>query len=205
MLKKLSLQALQFALNQALSLDKSISEKLLTLDGKMIEIVIMPLQVHFYIQIEAGQMLLLEQTQDTPDTIIHSRPLGLIRLSLLPSSKTRSLFNDDIQISGDVELGRKLKKIFDSMQIDWEGHLAYFTGDVVAHHIGKIVRKGRHLKHQYMESFKKNTHDYLVNEMQWIPSQQELEQYYKDVDDLRLRTERLAAHIEYLMAQHEKN
>lgn len=205
MLKKLSLQALQFALNQALGLDKSISEKLLSLENKTIEIVIMPLQVHFYIRIEAGQMLLLEQIQDVPDTIIHSRPLGLIRLSLLPSSKTRSLFNDDIQISGDVELGRKLKKIFDSMYIDWEGHLAYFTGDVVAHHIGKIVRKGRHLKHQYSESFKKQAHDYVVNEMQWVPKQQELEQYYKDVDDLRLRTERLAAHIEYLMAQHEKN
>ncbi|NBX85334.1 MAG: hypothetical protein EBQ95_06995 [Gammaproteobacteria bacterium] len=205
MLKKLSLQALQFALNQALGLDKTITEKLKPLQGKIIEIVIMPLQVHFYICIENEQMILLEQTLEKPDTIIHSRPLGLIRLSLLPSSKARSLFNDEIQISGDVELGRKLKKIFDSIHVDWEGHLAYFTGDVVAHHIGKIVRKGRHLTNQYADSFKKHTHEYLVQEMQWVPEKQELEQFYKDVDDLRLRTERLAAHIEYLLAHHEKH
>ncbi|MCK1850929.1 YihY/virulence factor BrkB family protein, partial [Legionella pneumophila] len=32
------------------------------------------------------------------------------------------------------------------IDIDWEGHLAHFTGDVVAHQIGSFVRKGLEFK-----------------------------------------------------------
>ena len=205
MLKRISLQALQFAIHQALSLDSSISEKLLPLNHKVIEIIISPLKVHFYICIEGGKLLLKTQSSQPPDTIIYSNPMGLIRLSFLPSSKMRSIFNDQIKISGDIELGHELKKIFDNMYIDWEGHLAYFTGDVVAHHIGKVMRKGRDFRKSYTESFKKSSKEYLVYELQSTPSQAELDTFYEDVDELRLRNERLEAHIQFLLAHYEKN
>ena len=205
MLKRISLQALQFTIHQALSLDSSISEKLLTLNNKVIEIIISPLKVHFYICIEGGKLILKTQSSRAPDTIIYSNPMGLIRLSFLPSSKMRSIFNDQIKISGDIELGHELKKIFDDMHIDWEGHLAYFTGDVVAHHIGKVMRKGRDFRKSYTESFKKSSKEYLVYELQSTPSQAELETFYGDVDELRLRNERLEAHFQFLLAHYEKN
>jgi ubiquinone biosynthesis protein UbiJ len=165
MLKKLSLQTLQFAINQAISLDPHVSEQLLALNHKTIEMVVSPLNVHFYILIVDGSVQLLTHSHAKPDTIIHSNPMGLIRLSLLPSSKMRSLFNDQIKISGDVQLGQQLKKIFDSMDVDWEGHLAYFTGDVVAHHVGNVFRKGRDLKRQYSESIKKSSHKYKLRNL----------------------------------------
>lgn len=203
MLKKVSLQTLQFAINQAIALDSNIPEQLSKLNHKIIEMVVLPLHVHFYICIEEGKINLKSRIEGTPDTIIHSSPMGLIRLSLLPASKMRSLFNDQIRISGNVELGQELKKIFDSMQIDWEGHLAYFTGDVVAHHIGKIFKKGREFGKNYAEGFKRSGKDYLVHELHSVPSKKELETFYSDVDDLRLRTERLSAHIQYLLANYE--
>ena len=205
MLKKISLQALQFAINQALALDPSISKKLLELDNKVIEMVVSPLNVHFYICILNGQFDLKSRCHQKPDTVIYSNPMGLIRLSILPSSKMRSLFNDQIRISGDVLLGQQLKQIFDSMHVDWEGHLAFFTGDVVAHHIGKVFRKGRDIGKQYGETFKTSSQHYLTHEMDVVPSKQEVEQFNHDVDELRLRTERLAAHIQSLMTNDEKS
>ena len=82
MLKTISLQALQFAINQAMGLDPSISEKLLALDQKVIEMVVSPLNVHFYICILKGQFILKSSWHQKPDTIIYSNPMGLIRLSI---------------------------------------------------------------------------------------------------------------------------
>ncbi|KTD49323.1 Protein YigP [Legionella quateirensis] len=203
MLKKYSLKALQKAINQAMSLDDAMPEKLLALNGKVLEMVITPLNVHFFIQFMNGEMLLLDQYEGHADTVIHSNPIGLIRLSLLPPSKARSLFNDKIRMSGDIEFGQQVKTLFDEMDIDWEGHLAHFTGDVVAHQIGSFIRKGMEFKNQFSESMRHNVTEFLQEELRIIPSRNELEDFYNDVDELSLNVERLQAHVNQLLNDDE--
>ena len=205
MIKNMSLQALQFAINQALQLDPQMSEKLQPFDHKVIEMVISPLAVRFYLRFLEGNIYLNKDTLTPADTIIHTSPIGLIRLSFLPSSKMRSLFNDNIRISGDLELGQALKKVFDEIDIDWEGHLAHFTGDVAAYHLGNIFRKGISAQEKCVEYLKQSTHDYLIHEIHMTPSKQELEVFYEDVDELRLRAERLLAHAFYLQAKNDQS
>ncbi len=205
MLKKYSLKALQLALNQALSLDDNMPNKIRPLENKVLEVVITPLNVNFYIRFDANEMQLLDSYEGHPDTIIHSNPIGLIRLSLLPASKARSLFNDKIRISGDLELGQHVKSFFDDLDIDWEGHLAQFTGDIVAHQIGSFVRKGVAFKNQFSESMRMNVTEYLQEELNVCPSQNELEDFYKDIDELSLTVERLQAHITQLKNNYEAN
>lgn len=205
MLKKYSLKALQTAINQAMSLDDTMHTKLLALDEKVLEMVISPLNVTFFIQFLNGEMLLLDQYDGHADTIIHSNPIGLIRLSLLPPSKARSLFNDKIRMSGDIEFGQQVKKLFDEMDIDWEGHLAHFTGDVVAYQIGSFIRKGIEIKNQFSTSMRQNITEFLQEELRVIPSRNELEDFFNDVDDLSLSVERLQAHVNQLMSDHEIN
>lgn len=203
MLKKYSLKALQKAINQAMSLDELMPNKLEALDGKVLEMIITPLNVHFFIQFKERKMLLLDRYEEHPDTIIHSNPIGLIRLSLLPASKARSLFNDKVRMSGDIELGQNVKKLFDEMDIDWEGHLAHFTGDVVAHQIGSLVRKGIEFKKQFSQTMRQNVTEYLQEELRVFPSRNELDDFYNDVDELSLNVERLQAHVNQLLSDHE--
>ncbi len=205
MLKKYSLKALQKAINQAMSLDEQMPNKLQTLNGKVLEMIITPLNVNFFIQFKESEMLLLDRYDSHPDTIIHSNPIGLIRLSLLPASKARSLFNDKVRMSGDIELGQNVKKLFDEMDIDWEGHLAHFTGDVVAHQIGTLVRKGIEFKKQFNQNMRQNVTEYLQEELRVFPSRNELEDFYNDVDELSLNVERLQAHVNQLLSAHETN
>lgn len=200
MIKKYSLIALQKALNHALSLDESMPAKIQELHGKILEIIISPLNVHFFIRFEHREMQLLATCDDRPDTVIHSSPLGLIRLGLLPASKVRSLFNDKIRLSGDVELGQRVKKLFDELDIDWEGHLAHFTGDVVAHQLGSFVRQGFALKQQISTSMCHNVTEYLQEETRVFPSREEINDFFSDIDDVSLRYERLAAHVNQLLA-----
>ncbi|HAT8636794.1 TPA: hypothetical protein JBD88_02065 [Legionella pneumophila subsp. pneumophila] len=205
MLKEYSLKALQTAINQAMKLDEQMPQKIQKLDGKTLEMVITPLNVNFYIRFKGSEMQLLHRIDGRPDTIIHSNPIGLIRLSLLPTSKARSLFNDKIRISGDIELGQSVKKLFDEIDIDWEGHLAHFTGDVVAHQIGSFVRKGLEFKNQFSTSMQQNITEFLQEELRISPSRNELEDFFAEVDKLVLSVDRLQAHINNLMSNDEGN
>ncbi|AOW53357.1 SCP2 domain-containing protein [Legionella pneumophila] len=205
MLKEYSLKALQTAINQAMKLDEQMPQKLQKLDGKTLEMVITPLNVNFYIHFKGSEMQLLHRIDGRPDTIIHSNPIGLIRLRLLPTSKARSLFNDKIRISGDIELGQSVKKLFDEIDIDWEGHLAHFTGDVVAHQIGSFVRKGLEFKNQFSTSMQQNITEFLQEELRICPSRNELEDFFAEVDELVLSVDRLQAHINNLMSDDEGN
>ncbi len=203
MLKKYSLKALQKAINKALNLDEQMHDKLLALNNKTIEMNITPLNVNFFIHFNEGEISLLDCYEGHVDTIIHSNPIGLIRLSLLPASKARSLFNDKIRMSGDMELGQRVKKLFDELDIDWEGHLAHFTGDVVAHQIGSFVRHGLSFKRKFNDSMRQNMTEYLQEELRATPSKNELNDFFADVDQLSLSVERLQAHVNQLISSHE--
>ncbi|MCW8409176.1 SCP2 sterol-binding domain-containing protein [Legionella sp. PATHC035] len=205
MLKKYSLKALQMAINKAAKLDEQMPVKLKALDNKTLEMIISPLNVNFFILFKDGEIILLDCYDKEADTIIHSNPLGLIRLSLLPASKARSLFNDKIRMTGDTELGQQVKKLFDEMDIDWEGHLAHFTGDVVAHQIGAFVRKGISLKKKIEESMRHNVSEYVQEELRVIPTKYELEDFFAEVDELSLSVERLQAHVNQLISRYEIN
>ena len=205
MIKKYSLKALQIALNKAAQLDESLPNKLQALHGKTLEMIISPLDVNFFIHFKNGEVLLLDQFDSEADTVIYSNPLGLIRLSLLPASKARSLFNDEIRMAGDTELGQHVKKLFDEMDIDWEGHLAHFTGDVVAYQIGSFMRKGIAFKKKFENSMRQNVTEYLQEELRVVPSKFELEDFFAEVDELSLTVERLQAHVNQLLSRHETN
>ncbi|KTD72324.1 ubiquinone biosynthesis accessory factor UbiJ [Legionella tucsonensis] len=203
MLKKYSLKALQIAINKAARLDEHMPAKLKALDNKTLEMIISPLNVNFFILFKDGEIILLDNYDREADTIIHSNPIGLIRLSLLPASKARSLFNDKIRMTGDTELGQQVKKLFDEMDIDWEGHLAHFTGDVVAHQIGSFVRKGMAFKKRLDDSMRQNMSEYLQEELRLFPTKYELEDFFVEVDELSLSVERLQAHLNQLISRHE--
>ncbi len=199
MIKKYTLLALQKAIHHALTLDEMMPQKIQCLEGRVLEIIISPLNVNFFMCFEQGELRLLAHHEGTVDTTIQSSPLGLIRLSLLPASKVRSLFNDNIRISGDIELGQKVKKIFDDIDIDWEGHLARFTGDVVAYQVGSLVRQGLGFKRQLGESLRLNITDYLQEELRLFPPREAVNDFFNDIDELSLQLERLIAQVSPLL------
>jgi ubiquinone biosynthesis protein UbiJ len=198
MIKKYALIALQKAINHALSLDESMPTKLAEIGERTLKIIITPLNVTFYIQFTEYGIVLWDVYKGIVDTTIQSSPIGLIRLSILPASKVRSLFNDDIKISGDVELGQQVKQFFDQIDIDWEGHLAQFTGDAIAYQLGSFVRNGMAFTQRVDKSLRKNLTGYLQEELRAFPSQEEVNDFFNDVDELTLQVERLEAHVNQL-------
>jgi ubiquinone biosynthesis protein UbiJ len=200
MLKKYSLKTLQVALNAALALDDQMPEKIQALDNKVLQLIINPLQTQFFMVFTKKEILLLDEYEGDIDTTIQSNPLGLIRLSILPSSQARSLFNDQVHLSGDVALGQQVKELFESLDIDWEGHLAQFTGDVIAYQLGSLVRRGVSFTKQVTHSMSLNLNDYVHEELRLVPPKMELDDFFHEVDEVALEVERLQARINQLLS-----
>ena len=70
MLKKYSLKALQKAINHALALDEFMPAKIAAFQGKVLEIIVIPLGVNFYIRFEQEELQLLDNYNGQPDTIV---------------------------------------------------------------------------------------------------------------------------------------
>ncbi len=205
MIHEYSLRLLQKAIQKALELDPDMPSKIQPLQDKIIKIIINPLRVHFYMVFENASITLYKELSRSPDTVIHSTPLGLIRLSLLPASKVRSLFNHQITITGDMLLGQDVKQLFDELEIDWEGYLAQFTGDVIAHQMGSFVRFGLNVKERLQTSLTHQVKEYLQEEAQLSPPHEEISDFMNDVDELSLKLARLEAHLNHYMTYHEDN
>lgn len=195
MIRELTLRTLEQAIQSALALDEQSVTRLAALDGKTLALVILPLGVRFFIEFTDHNLFVKPHTSHAPDCTIQSSPMGLVRLSLLPASKARSLFNDEIKMEGDAEFGEAVKALFDDLDIDWEGHLAYFTGDVVAQQIGNVVRKGLSFTEHIKNSLKNQFGDFFKEELRVAPGQEELRDFFDDVDSIRADIERLEAKV----------
>lgn len=194
--RTMMLNLLETALNRALQLDELMPEKLRALKGGLLKIVLQPFNIGFYMQFGEDKITLLSETSSTPDTVIYSHPIHLLRLGMLPGSGARSLFHRDVRMVGDAVFGQAVKQLFDGIDIDWEGHLATFIGDMPAYQMGQAARGVKRFTSKVLESWQRNISDYVHEEGRLSPSQAELRDFCDEVDQLVLDVERFEARME---------
>ena len=101
----------------------------------------------------------------------------------------------DVKIIGDMGLADEMRKIFSQLDLDWEGGLAEYTGDVVAHEIGKFVRGGLGFLKRTHENLQQTTKEYCQEEIRVLPTRDEMENFVSEVSKLRDDVERLEVRI----------
>ena len=105
---------------------------------------------------------------------------------------------DKLAIEGDTHVASVFSKVLKDIEIDWEEHLARYTGDPIAYHAGRSVDKAREYAQQSRENFRQDAKEYLQEEIRVLPASDELKQFMRDVDELRADTERLIARTKKL-------
>jgi ubiquinone biosynthesis protein UbiJ len=195
--------ALETAINAYLQMDPDTREKLAQLADKVIAIELVDTGITLFCLPQAAGMTIMTQYQGEADTTISGRPLSLARLSVM--NDTQVMFAGEVTIRGDVELGQRFKKLLENMDIDWEEHLARVAGDVIAHKTGHAIRELAAWWRNNRERSQENGREYLQQEIQVIPDQEEAEAFYHDVEALRDDVARLAARIARLESANQDN
>lgn len=192
-------EVLEQTINAALQLDPEGSAALGRFTGKVIAIELQGSPLTLFCLPGTGSLLLMTQFSGEPDTTLSGRPLALFKL--VTGDSRRVLFEGEVKISGDVELGQQFKQVLDRLHIDWEEALSHFTGDIVAHKAGHLLREIDSWWQHTRERVSANGAEYLQQEMWVLPTRQEVEQFYQGVETLRDDVARLAARLELLTSK----
>lgn len=111
----------------------------------------------------------------------------------LASSKdpAATLINGQLELDGDSAPLLELQQILGSLDVDWEAPLVNTLGDVAGHQLAQFLRGSFAWGQQASSSFARQLEEFIHEEARLSPPRQELEDFYRDVQELTLRTERL--------------
>jgi len=197
-LAPLTYAGLEQAFNRYLQLDPDSREAMGRLHGRVIAFDVEGLGRSFYlVPGRSGEVQLLAHYEGEPDCRLQGTPLALARMNDHRAS-AEQLFSGQVKIEGDTELAHRIGKILGAMDIDWEEQLSRYTGDLIAHDIGNLVRGAARWGRATLDTLGLDLQEYLQQELQILPARPEIEAFLAEVDQTRDAVERLQARVERL-------
>ena len=188
---------LEAMINRYLSLDPEITEKIAELEGRVIAVEITGINKTLYFLPHQAGMDVVEQYDNEADTTLKGSPLALLKMSM-SKDVAPLMLKGEVEIEGDVRLGRGFKKILSEMDVDWEEYMARIIGDASAHHLASLTKRIISWGRQAGNDVASDVSEYLQEESRDLVSKPELEMFYEDVDALRNQLDRVQARFEAL-------
>lgn len=102
-----------------------------------------------------------------------------------------ALINGRIELDGDSAPLIELQNIISRLEIDWEAPLVDALGDVAGHSLAQMLRGAYGWGRQASSSLGRQLEEFIHEEARLSPPRLELEDFYRDVQQLGLRVERL--------------
>lgn len=185
--------ALEIALNRYIALDPDASLLLKPLTGKVIAIHFQPFHETLYLCPSEHNMQILDDYLGSPDATLTGSPIAFGAKSF-----GSALPEDSIAIGGDCEVGQAFLDLFAKLNIDFEEILSRYTGDIIAHRIGRFFRAGHHWMSDTLETMRLNVTEFVQEESRDLPARPETDIFYRKIDELQADLDGLQSRIEKL-------
>lgn len=204
--KPLAGRALEAALNRAIALDPDTRDALQPLDGRSVVLALdsaeAPLALRMRVegtQLRVGPV----DAEQAPDLAVRSSLGGVLSLGMrmvLPrllgaAADDEAMPVGAMRIEGDAELARRLQRLAERFDPDWQQPFASVFGDVLGVQIANGVAAALRQARTGGLKFAGTAAEYLTEESRDVVPRAELHAFHDDVDSLRDDAERLAARI----------
>lgn len=194
--------ALESSVNTALRYDPGSRHALGKLQGRVLAVEIKQPSLVFYLLPQGEGLTVRSHYEGEVTTRLQGSPLALA--SLLKADSL-NLADSGVEVFGSTSLLLEIQQIAHNLDIDWEEALSQLLGDVVGHQGANSLRQVGAWAEGRKDTFERLLGEYLSEELRATPARAELEHYYREVDEVRLATDRLAARVEALSQQTEAN
>lgn len=178
-----------------------MAQKIAAFEGKVIAIDIQGIEKTYFLFPQALHesecIKISDQYDEVPDTVLKGTPAALFKMGLA-TDVAPMMLKGEVEINGDVRLGREFKKLLAEMDIDWEENLASLVGDVPAHQLTQVAKAFASWADKTKDAIAANVSEYLQEESRDVVTGTELEIFYEDVDVLRNDVDRLQARVKAL-------
>lgn len=192
------------SINHYLSLDPGVQASISVLENKSIALKLREFSFPVYFHIENKHVKVLSEFQEETDVKLSTTLPGLLKMTLA-SDGEESVLGSEIDMSGDMEVGRQFRDIFKNIDIDWEEIISKYTGDLVAHKLGNGFRQFSHWMGNTRYALSQDITEFMQEESQQLPSRSEVESFISAVGDLRMAVERAEAKLKLLASQSERD
>ena len=193
-----ALAALEAALNQALTLAPRGRERLAELSDSVFALHCTAPVIDIYLQPgAAGGIRLMGMYEDEVTTSVRGEASDFTELA---SSRdpTATLINGRLELQGDSAPLIELQQILANLDMDWEAPLVNSLGDITGHQVAQMLRAGFSWGRQASDSLGRQLDEFIHEEARLSPPRLELEDFYRDVQELGQRAERLQSRAQRL-------
>ncbi|QWF69606.1 SCP2 sterol-binding domain-containing protein [Methylomonas paludis] len=202
-IKPLLIGVIETALNSYLRLDDNIEQLLTPMAGKVIAVHISGWDTTLYVCPNQDNIQILEQFNGEADASLTGSltALGLMGMSATPM---RAFFKGEVRLDGDMQLARKLQRLFEKLDINLEAKLARYTGSHFARQVAGFVGGSRHWASASLTTLRLNLEEFLQEETRQLPAKPEAELLFQDIDACQSDYDRLNARIQRISATLEQ-
>ncbi len=133
------------------------------------------------------------QSDESPDVTISMTPLAAARWLTDRQAAWR-----EARVEGDMELAAAISHVVTNLRWDFEEDLSRIVGDMAAHRVGEGARRFSTWPGDAAGSAARGVAEYLTEESHVLATPLQVEEFTKDVDDLRDAVERLDKRMDRL-------
>ena len=184
------LQPIARVLNRNIRESTRASELCERLDGKLISIRVRDTALSGYFEIDRNGLLLSTNHDGEPDVVITG---SLVALALMAGED--SIRDGSLDLTGDAATAQAFQQLLEHARPDIEEELSVIIGDTAAHGLGEFARSVGRWARETSSIMGDNIREYLQEESRDVPSRYEVEQFSRQVNQLRDDVDRLAARI----------
>ncbi len=191
------LAAAETFLNGLIALDPAMPSKLAPLAGKTLRVECTVPPASFNMLVCQKSILLMQGEADTATATVQGSAATL--LGMLAGNDPAAQRNNRTAISGDTAFLQSLQDVLANLDVDWEYQLSKVIGDIPTQAVSDSLAGTREFARQSAANMRDDLDAWLHEEKKLFPDASQLETFYKAVDRLRLRVDRLEARTNSLL------
>ena len=190
-------RGLEATVNRVLSLDPETLDALRALDDRSITIAFKGSALAMRIAVDSGQLRVGPAFAGDSQLRVSATPGSLLAMAAarLRGDADAALPPGQVEISGDADLARRIERLASRFEPDFDEAFARAFGDVIGFQLARGFRGALAGVRKSTSRLLRTSFEYLVEESRDLVARPELEQFFDEVDALRERADRLAAHV----------
>jgi ubiquinone biosynthesis protein UbiJ len=198
MFKPIAGRAIEAALNRLLALDPDALAELSSLEGRRVQLTMEAPAVALEVVVRDGRLAVgPADAAVEPDLAVRGTLGGLLaQLPFLRSHASTGV--GKVKIAGDADLARRLQRLAERYDPDWNLPFTDVFGDVLGVQIATGVRATLRAGRDGAAALARQGAEFLTEESRDVIGRAELDAHLDDVDTLRDRVERLASRMRNL-------
>jgi len=198
MLATAAIASVEKMINIALQYDPATRIGLARSSGKILAISMTAPTLTLFVMPMVDEVRLMNHWDGEVDTRISGSLMALVQLS---QTDIHNLKDSGVTVIGDLTFLADLQYLLKNLDIDWEEILSQLTGDIIGHQTAAFIRTKFGWVKDRAASAQRLTREFLTEELKTLPSKPELDDFYRQVDDVRLAVDRAAARVEKIMKE----